>query len=57
MLTLFLTPMIVGSAHGGSVIKSVDVIASYSAVIIMEDIEGEGTVLWIVDLDDNGTQQ
>ena len=40
-----------GSAGAGGVIKSIEVIASHSAVLIMEDDVMESTVLWIVDME------
>ena len=31
-------------------IQSVDVVASHSAVLILEDEAGDGTILWVVDM-------
>ena len=32
-------------------VKSIEVYASYSAMIIMEDSESEGTIIWLAELD------
>ena len=39
-----------GAPAGGSHIKSLEVVASHSAVLIMEDEPTESTILWIVDM-------
>ena len=35
-------------------VTSLDVMAPHSAVIIMNDDQGDGTVVWIVDMETNG---
>ncbi len=35
-------------------IQSVDVVASHSAVLILEDEAGEGVILWVVDMEAEG---
>jgi len=43
-------------AGGGedSVIKSVEVVASHAAVVIMKDEPTHSTILWVVDMDADG---
>ena len=37
-------------------IKSVNVLASHSGILIMTDIESDAAILWIVDMETNGSE-
>lgn len=39
---------------GGTAIESLEVVASHTAVLIMNDESKPGTILWVVDMDDDG---
>jgi hypothetical protein len=50
LLAVVVTQGGLGSTEGGSHIKSLEVVASHSAVMIIEDEPTESTILWIVDM-------